>query len=174
MLPSRHFALTTAVALPLAPFVGWSAAGFWAAAILVDADRYFWYVRRHRRWNPVAAYRQFVRNPPSREEVRPVLHGWAFAALLGVGAVALPPLRPVFAGVLFHHLLDDRGRLLVRLRDRFRCRDCGARMWGLEVHKADRTAPGRPGYRWRRVALCHACHMVAHRPPSPRPGPASG
>ena len=174
MLPSRHFALTTAVALPLAPFVGWSAAGFWAAAILVDADRYFWYVRRHRGWNPVAAYRQFVRRPPTREEVGPVLHGWAFAALLGVGAVALPPLRPVFAGVLFHHLLDDRGRLLVRLRDRFRCRDCGARMWGLEVHKADRTAPGRPGYRWRRVALCHACHMVAHRPPSPRPGPASG
>lgn len=162
MLPGRHLTLTTVVALPLAPLLGWQAAAFWTAAILVDADHYLWYIRRYRRWNPVAAYRQFRRTQPTRAEVRPIFHRWGFASVLAVGALGFRPLRPVLVGVLFHHLLDDRGRLFVKLRGGWRCGDCGRWTWRLEVHEAARTAPGRPAYRRRRVALCHACHIRAH------------
>ena len=161
MGPSRHLVLTTAAALPLAPLVGWRAATFWAAAILIDVDHYFWYVRRYRRWNPLVAYSSRMRLPQGG--VRPLFHRGAFVGLLAAGTAAFPALLPILAGVLFHHLLDDQGRIFVKALHGFRCWDCGSRMWRIEVHKAVLTAEGRPGYPRRRVTLCRACHVLAHQ-----------
>jgi hypothetical protein len=108
---SRHLALTGVAAAALAPFLGGrEILAFSVGSVLIDVDHYFLYVLRTRRFGIRGMFRYFheleriVRTLPYTGIC--LFHTAEFFLLLGVLAFHFPAVRPLFAGCLFHFVID--------------------------------------------------------------------
>jgi hypothetical protein len=130
LLPTEHALGSTVAALAAAPFVRdpKKLALFWAFAVGQDVDHYLWYVWRFHDPSLSRAYHYFrSRYPgPGREagekEENRAFHGPLPLLVVGAATLRFPWLRPVFAAMAFHALLDTVNEyvLLPRLRRRLR------------------------------------------------------
>jgi hypothetical protein len=111
MTLGRHLAYTGAAAAALLPFrSGAEILLFAAAGILIDADHYLLYVLRRRDMSVRGMFRYFDEFKTVEKTVPYfglcLFHTVDVLFLVGILAWFFPLLRPVVAGMLFHHLLD--------------------------------------------------------------------
>ena len=107
----RHLAFTGAAAVILLPFrSGAEILLFAAAGILIDADHYLVYVMRRREVSLRGMFRYFAEFQAVEKTVPYfglcLFHTADILLLIAAFSWFFPLLRPVVAGMLFHHLLD--------------------------------------------------------------------
>ncbi|NUQ37070.1 MAG: HNH endonuclease [Caldilineales bacterium] len=148
---------------------------FWAGGALADVDHLLWHALRHRRLDPLAAWRYFTSHPPDG----PGENLWLHRAPLIAGLAAVG-CRDLALGLAFHRLLDDltdlwrrgqrlyeqrnrdRLRAIVFGREQHRCQHCGTGNAALELHHRIPEAAGGRNHPDNLLALCPACHDRAH------------
>ena len=111
MTLGRHLVYTGAAAAALLPFrSGAEILLFATAGILIDADHYLVYVMRRRDVSIRGMFRYFDEFQAVEKTVPYfglcLFHSADVLLLVGILAWFFPLLRPVVAGMLFHHLLD--------------------------------------------------------------------
>lgn len=126
MKPSRHLATSAVFSLALTPLLVWRSLLVLAGGVLVDLDRYLWYVARYRTLRIGKAFDQFQGRDRIQGDPR-FFHSIEFLIALVVVCLFYPVIWPFALGVFLHVLLDllvhkTRGRFWLRLElSQLRC-----------------------------------------------------
>jgi hypothetical protein len=164
-----HIFVSTVTATAASPWLGASALGLWAGAVLIDADHYVWYCLHNRCMNPVASVRYFNGADVTQDIATHALHSpIALIAALGLGVRKRSTL-PIAVGMSLHVALDAQHRARMKSartralqRDRRSCRACGSRAPHVGTHLWHQPRL-LPSYRTSDlVSLCAPCHEAAH------------
>jgi hypothetical protein len=164
-----HVVIATAAAALSRRRLGRNAVGLWAGAVLIDFDHYLAFCLQEGRVSPAAAVRFYGQPEVPRHWARRAFHApGAVLAVLALGA-RLRPLAALGFGMALHVMLDvgheagmHRTRAAALDRDRGTCQRCGTHGSDVSTHLT-RQPWLLPSYRRGNVvALCRACHVLAH------------
>jgi len=111
MIPLYHFIASLVLAAILYPFYGVNVLFIFVGGFLIDLDHYLWYIYKNKGFNPINAYKFYLKmlKEKSFNQKRKYLllfHSAEFLVLMVIFAFYSKIMFIILIGLLYHYALD--------------------------------------------------------------------